>query len=298
MIETTVRQLLHEAVEDHEPPFTRDLVAGAVRGARRSRRRHIAAGISVAVAAGPALAFGMPALAGALSPAAQSHQQGAAPAAAGSNSAHPGVTVSPAGSPGVLFIRPTQPPQRAEAHPVPITSQSLGQLLIDDLPADSTFGEVEASTDANPGATLRSADAWFNNVSTPAGSGTVQVSLLAAGQQAFDFGCPAATAAGVSCQVYHLPGGAEVAEEYSGGPNGKTPAQVSVSVFRPNVAQVNVTESNSAMVPPNPVSKGEPLTLSQLLRLALDPRWRFTIGQSFVQHASNLPVAPLNTSGS
>jgi hypothetical protein len=38
--------------------------------------------------------------------------------------------------------------------------------------------------------------------------------------------------------------------------------------------------------------------LAQLLKVALDPRWQFTIGQSFVQQASGLNVAPLNTAGS
>ena len=41
-----------------------------------------------------------------------------------------------------------------------------------------------------------------------------------------------------------------------------------------------------------------PLTLAQLLKVALDPRWQFTISQSFVQQASGLKVAPLNTAGS
>jgi hypothetical protein len=76
-----------------------------------------------------------------------------------------------------------------------------------------------------------------------------------------------------------------VAEEYMGG-------GLYVSVFRPNVAEVTVDETNEAAAAGSVPTKGMPLTLAQLLKVALDPRWQFTISQSFVQQASGLKVAP------
>ena len=70
-----------------------------------------------------------------------------------------------------------------------------------------------------------------------------------------------------------------------------------VMVFVPGEAYVTIDESNRSMLAGSPVTKGFPLTMKQMLKIALDPRWGFTISQAFVQSASSLHVAPLNTSG-
>ena len=70
-----------------------------------------------------------------------------------------------------------------------------------------------------------------------------------------------------------------------------------VTVFRPGVAYVGLSVDDQAMAAGSPTTKGFPLTMKQMLKIALDPRWGFTISQAFVQSASSLHVAPLNTSG-
>ena len=72
MNETAVRDLLQQAMDGDEPPIGPQIVSGAVRAASRTRRRQLAAGIGVTAAIVPALAFGVPAAAGALAPAAPS----------------------------------------------------------------------------------------------------------------------------------------------------------------------------------------------------------------------------------
>jgi hypothetical protein len=337
MSETAVRDLLEQAMAGDEPPIGPDLLGGAVRAAGRARRRQAVAGIGVAAAMVPVLAFGVPALAGVLSPAAPGHQGGSAttssattgpagigapgigPAAARSaiagrsnlssraakpflrkgKAARSGSTPgSGSGSGGHPFVRPKIPLASPDPNPEPITDQSLGQLLIDDLPAGAQRSQIMAST--NTGAQTRVAEAEFNDVSTAAGAGTVQASMMVAGSSAVDFGCPAAGATGVGCESYSFRNGVRVAEEYTTGqaPDGGGWESLMVSVFRPGVAEFDIMEANSAMAAGSAVTKGMPLTLGQILTATLDPRWQFTIGQSFVQQASGLKVAPLNTAGS
>ncbi len=59
-----------------------------------------------------------------------------------------------------------------------------------------------------------------------------------------------------------------------------------------NTASGQVELSQDVDPPGQPPAKGMPLTLAQLLKVALDPRWQFTISQSFVQQASGLKVVP------
>jgi hypothetical protein len=272
----------------------------------------------------PALAFGVPAVAGVLSPAAPGLQAGSGtpglagfgPGAASSaqaGRAHPnsraGKHIRPrkasrsAGTPASgagarPFVRPTVPPASPDPNPVAITKQSLGQLLIDDLPAGAHLSQVMAST--NTGTQIRVAEAEFNDVSTSAGAGTVQARMMVAGPSAVDFGCPGAGATGISCRTYSFRHGVKVAEQYSSGaaPDGAGWEALMVSVFRPGVAEFDISEANSAMAAGSPVTEGMPLTLRQMLTATLDSRWQFTISQSFVQQASGLKVAPLNTAGS
>ncbi len=362
MNETAVRELMIRAMDGPEPPAGPQVIDGAVRGAKRIRRRQQVAGMGVATATVTGLALGVPAVIGALSPAAAGHSAGptvpgakvgktvkvpsvlteSAPRAekslrsAGlrflvqSRPAQHGVSwlvteqlpvagsVVPAGSEVTLlvprpddtavFARPKLPVSSPDSDPVPITNQSVGQLLLDDLPAGARPSQIEASADANAGSagvTYRTADAWLNDVATPSGSGNVQADMMQAGPKAVDFGClRPGPGSDVPCRIYRLAGGSEVSEQYifgvvRAGPHaGQHFEQLDVSVFRPDVAEMSVLEGDSAMTAGSPVTKGVPLTLAQMLKIALDSRWQFTISSSFVQRASGLHVAPLDTAGS
>jgi hypothetical protein len=291
MSETSVRELLHDAMAGDEPPIRQHLLGSAVRAARRTRRLRFVAAVSATAVAVPALAFGVPALAGAPGQAASGqHSAGIRPSSGqGGN--------KPAGHPGHMpkkqtasprhpqFLRPKLPAAYVDANPVPITDQSLGQLLIDDMPAGARLSQIEATVNPLPNSapvTYRTVYAGFNIVTTPVGAGLVQASMMVAGASPFDFGCQGEDPA--ICRNYRLPGGVQVEELYMGG--------LMVAVFRPNLGEVSVNEANSAAAAGSPATKGMPLTLAQLLKVALDPRWQFTISQSFVQQASGLKVAP------
>ncbi len=92
---------------------------------------------------------------------------------------------------------------------------------------------------------------------------------------------------------YSLPGQVRVSEQIvlSGG----GAFELAVIVSRPGVAAVAIIETNQASPPLGVVAKDPPLTLMQLVRGALDPRWRFTISKSFMRQASGLKVVPLTT---
>ena len=295
MNETMLRDLLQQTMAGEEPPIGRPIVGGAVRGASAARRRRLAAAITAAAAIVPALAFGVPVVAGALAPAKPVRHIHLAPLAGGA----PAKKKVPANAArhaaaAFTFVRPSTPGNRPDANPVPITSQSLGQLLIDDLPAGAHMSQIEAGINpagSHPGqapTAFETAHAWFNDIITPIGSGLVQADMMAAGPTPFDFGCAGMRKS--QCREYSLPGGIKVDEEYM--------RLLFVSVFRPNVAELTISEANSAMAAGSPDTKGMPLTMDQMLKIALDSRWQFAISQAFVQAASGLHVAALDTSGS
>ena len=293
MSETNLRDLLHDAMAGDEPPIRQELLGSAVRAARRTRRLRFVAAVSATAVAVPALAFGVPALAGALGhPAIGRHGAGIGPNAGQSGRVHERVRHSArprhaAARPSNLqFLRPKlSATTYVDPNPVQITNQSLGQLLIDDMPKGARLSQIEASINANPNGapvTYRTVYAAFNIVTTRIGAGLVQATMMEAGASPFDSGCAGEDPA--ICRDYRLPGGVQVEELYMGG--------LMVSVFRPNVAEVSVNEANYAMAAGSPATKAMPLTLAQLLKVALDPRWQFTISQSFVQQASGLKVVP------
>jgi len=292
MIEKVVRDLLLQTMAGDEPPIGRPIVGGAVRRARTVRRRRLAAGITAAAAIVSALSFGVPAAVGALAPAAPVKHHDF-PALGGGTAVKPHANKAhmQAVHRGTVasFVRPRLPATWPDANPVPITNQSLGQLLIDDLPYGAQISQIEANDNFVGGApqAYRSAYVWSNRVTTPSGSGKVEVSMITAGPKPFDFGC--AGMGSVPCRQYSLPDGIEVVEMFEGMP--------SASVFRPGVAEISVSESNAAKITFSPTTKDNPLTMRQMLKIALDSRWQFTFSQAFVQAASGLYVAPLNTSG-
>jgi hypothetical protein len=302
MNETSVKDLLRQAMAGDEPPVSPQIVGGAVRAARSARRRQVAGAIVAVAAIAPGLAFGVPAIAHALAPPAAGQHGYVLTPAAESGSSHAKKydrvrTVPNSARLQFAFERPKLPTAAAEVNPVPITSQSVGQLLLDDLPTAAQPSQIEANANANPSAATQVAMAWLEDVKSALGSGEVQATVMGVGSTPFDFGCGSGKPDG-SCRAYDLPGGVKVAESYSTNDASGRWVMLMVSVFRPNVAEFTVSETNSAMAAGSPVSKAMPLTLSQMLRIALDSRWQLTISQSFVQQASGLQVAPLDTAGS
>ena len=287
MNETTVRDLLHQAMAGAEPPPGPHIIGGAVRAARRTRRRHWAAGICAAAAILPGLALGVPAAVGALSPAAPGGHVRIVPAAGGAHRAHAARrAIARARTPSadaMVFQRPAGLVSTPEVNPVPITSQSVGQLLIDDLPAGTRTSQIQADSNFNGTGV---AYAYFNEITTRIGAGLLQATMMRAGSTPRDFGC---AGLGKICRAYRLPGGVVVEESYEAG--------LDISIFRPNVAEFSISEDNVAEAAGSRPSKGMPLTIGQLLKIVLDGRWQFTISQSFVQQASPLHIVPINTSG-
>jgi hypothetical protein len=295
MQEATFKDLLEQAMAGQEPPIGRGLLGGAVRAARVARRRRLAARVVAVAAAVPALAFGVPAVVGALAQVTHHHGPSlAGEVPAKKKTSGQATHQATARETGPMFVKPTLPATSPEPNPVPITNQSLGQLLIDDLPAGAHTSQIEAGINpagSQPGqapTASETAHAWLNDVTTPIGSGLVQADMTAVGQTPSDFGCAGLDRS--SCREYNLPGGILVDEHYMG--------LLFVDVFRPGVAELTISEADSAMAAGSPTSKGMPLTVSQVLKIALDSRWRWTISQSFVQHASHLRVAALDTAGS
>jgi hypothetical protein len=188
MNETSIRDLLQQAMTDDEPPLGPHIVSGAVRAARKVRRLRLAAGIGAAAAIVPALAFGVPAVAGALAPTAPA-QQHAALAPGPSGPAHASTAPAPKQPHSRSIVppnayslfRPVLPAVPPVADPVPITDQSVGQLLIDDMPAGARLSQIMARADANagdPSAVGQLAEGQFNDVTTAFGSGLVTADLL------------------------------------------------------------------------------------------------------------------------
>src|SRR5580700_3687182 len=147
MNETTVRDLFQQAMADAEPPPGPQILGNAVRAASRTRRRQRAASLGAAAVVVPGLAVGVAAAMGALSPAASAGHPGSGTVPGAAASPHsPENAVRPARHRAVrprfslVFERPRGLVEQPEVNPVPITNQSLGQLLIDDLPAGARHG--------------------------------------------------------------------------------------------------------------------------------------------------------------
>jgi RNA polymerase sigma-70 factor (sigma-E family) len=275
-----------------------DVMRCSAGAARKTRRRQLTAGIAVAAAIIPALVFGVPAITGALAPAgpAPAHSGHASKPRHATATPHPGAPAFiPPLSRSYYPVQPVLPAEQSEVDPVSITSQSIGQLLIDDLPAGAQPDQLMANADANagdPSAVGQNAEAIFLNVITKSGSGSVDADLLHYTTGFFGQVCSTTPTPGETCVIYHLADGIEVAEDVSYGVTGDE--QLNVTVFRPGVANIEISEMNSEMGGQNSASM--PLTMAQMVKAALDPRWAFTISQSFVQHASGLRVAPLPSS--
>src|SRR5258707_10002857 len=141
MNETTVRDLLHQAMAGAEPPPGPHISGGGVRAARWPRRRHWAAGICAAAAILPGLALGVPAAVGALSPAAPGGHVRIVPAAGGAHRAHParkaiarGRRARTPSADAIVVQRPAGLVSTPGSKPGARTSPSVWQLLLHQAP--------------------------------------------------------------------------------------------------------------------------------------------------------------------
>jgi hypothetical protein len=291
MNETTVRDLFQQAMADAEPPPGPQILGNAVRSASRTRRRQRAASLGAAAVVVPGLAVGVAAAMGALSPAASAGHPGSGTVPGAAASPHsPENAVRPARHRAVrprfslVFERPRGLVEQPEVNPVPITNQSLGQLLIDDLPAGARHGQIQGTVNPLPNAAPVTDRTVYAQtvVTTSTGTGHVEATISVAGAQSSDFGCNGYP----DCRDYSLPGGVIVEESY------QLPAgagiMLDVTVFRPSIAEFDIGEANSGTA-----QNGMPLTMAQMLKVALDGRWQFAISQQFVAQASGLKVAPM-----
>jgi hypothetical protein len=275
MTEKAIRDLIWQAMSADEPPIRADIIGGAVRGARTVRRRRMAAGVAVTAAVFPALAFGTPAVVTALGPAAGRHTVSPPPTTSDRSGRH--LSSRPADR--YPFVRPKVPASSPEIHPVPVTDQSLGQLLVDELPAGARYSQITAIAQSPAGRGRQAGASLMSRTAT--GSGSIGVQLTDARDAgSASFQC---ASSGVPCITYTLAGGVKVNELVSQAPNGES---IYVTVLRPGVALVAFTEGTGKTGP----GTRPPLTLNQLVAAALDPRWRFTVSRSFAEHARHLHV--------
>jgi hypothetical protein len=254
MTETAVRDLMRRAMSGYEPPMG-PLLGKALLAARRAKRQRMAASVAAAALIGACVVAGWSAVGG-LGHAPQRHDMLAAQY----------VFITPA-LPDVTYTR---------IHP--ITSEYFGQLLLAELPAGALHSQVQASAiSAVRGTAGRTASASLSEVTTTIGSGAVRAEMMAVGATDAEFGCPSARPS--DCHAYSLRGGVEVVEEYASATLAVSHLRVlsfQVQVFRPRVAVVSLSESNST-ASGTAVSLAMPLTAAQLLAAAVDPRWQFYI---------------------
>jgi hypothetical protein len=273
MNETAVRELLVRAMAGEEPPIDPLIIGGAVGAARTTRRRQLVISIGMAAVVVPALAIGGPAFVGALGSAGSVHH---APVLAPSlrHAAHshlsrtpgkhhavtrragPGQTVAAAA--GIHFFRPTLPPNIPETDPVPVTKQSIGQLLIDDMPAGARLSQIEVAMDAGNSRFIAH-NAGFDAVTTSAGAGELQVYLVS--QKGLALGCSRPeNGSDITCMPYRLPGGVRVSEQIVTSGDGSF--ELVVNVSRPGVAAVALVETNQVNSGGGAITKNPPLTLA------------------------------------
>lgn len=286
-MEAACRQAIYNGMAGDEPLIRPGIIGGALRDARRIRRRRRLAGAGALAAFVPALVFGMTALHHAPAYRGQSYAIGAE-----RGQARPMVTPSRTLLPAHQspFVRPDWSAAPDLDDPVPITAQSLGELLIDVLPAGAGHSQVMASVNA-AGSESGLSLANFDEVTTSQGTGAVTVQLIRASEPGPEFEC-GAEPTGESCATYRV-GGVEVNETVidSWAAEG---TMLAVTVFRPGTGLISIEENSTSVSGTAAGDALPPLTLSQLVRAALDPRWGFTVDRDFLTKASALQVGAAN----
>ena len=305
-----VRAAIQQAMASDEPPIRPGIVGGALVGARRIRRWRRLAAVSALAAIVPAVAIGMAAVHRAAGQAvlhgtfgytrSLAQHTGSRPQL--SDNAAPVLQAVPQATPASLarlqkttvgdavvysFVRPVLPASRSSANPVPITDQSFAQLLLDQLPGGAVHTPVMASVDAAASQDQLSL-ANFDQVTTARGEGSVSVQLIRARTPGAAFGC-GALSAGESCRTYTLGSGVAVNETAVTASWESDGTLLAVTVFRPGTGLISI-EENTTSITGAAANTLPPLTLRQLVRAALDPRWGYTIGKAFAAGASSLAV--------
>ena len=320
-----VRAAIQLAMEQDEPLIRPGVIGGALTEARRIRRwRRMAAACAVAALlpaaavglaaahppAGPAglaaAARGVRSDVGVVVPRGAALQSNSGPATvpaapvAHQVSADPDThqlsVTSPSyaakvvlvGPVGYAFVRPVLAASRLAANPVPITAQSFGQLLIDDLPAHALHTQVMATV-TSAGGQDRLSLASFDQVTTAAGEGSLSLQLISASTAGIAVGC-GALSAGETCRTYRLGAGVVVNETAVDASWESDTKILAVTVFRPGTGLISMEENTFSNVA---AASAEPaLTLRQLVTAAMDPRWGYTISKAFARQASGLYVQP------
>lgn len=310
-----VRAALRQAMAGAEPPIRPGIIGSALTEARRIRRWRRLAGASALTALIPAAALGLasahrvtgPRIAapvaargyvGAVAPGNALRSNSARATVSASPSAHPlsvssrsevrkVVLVSPA---GYRFVRPVLAAARPTANLVPITAQSFGQLLIDDLPAHAIHTQVMATVPSAGGQRGLSL-ATFDQVATAVGAGTLSLQLVRASTAGIAIGC-GELSAGENCRTYKLGSGVVVNETAVDAAWESDATIMEVTVFRPGTGLISIEENTLNSVGVLAAGVQPPLTLRQLVTAAMDPRWGYTISKAFARRASGLYVQP------
>ena len=103
--------------------------------------------------------------------------------------------------------------------------------------------------------------------------------LIRASTPGAAFGC-GALSAGESCRTYQLGSGVAVNETAVTASWESDGTLLAVTVFRPGTGLISI-EENTTSITGAAANTLPPLTLRQLVRAALDPRWGYTIGKAF-----------------
>jgi hypothetical protein len=321
-----VRAALQQAMTGDEPPIRPGIIGGALVEARRIRRWRRLAGASAVAALVPAIAVGLASAhrpAGPAGPAAFGRAERTdvgvvvpGGAALRSNPGPATISVAPAkhrlyGAPATHqvsissppaagkvilvrpvsfgFVRPVLPAAKPAVNPVPITAQSFGQLLVDDLPAHAIHTQIMATV-TSAGGQDRLSLANFDDVTTAYGAGSLSLQLVSASTAGMAVGC-GELSAGETCRTYQLGSGVVVNETAVDASWESDTTVLAVTVFRPGTGLISI-EENTLSATEEAAGAQPPLTLGQLVAAAMDPRWGYTIGKAFAQRASGLYVQP------
>jgi hypothetical protein len=189
---------------------------------------------------------------------------------------------------GYTFVRPVLPATKPAANPVPITAQSFGQLLIDELPAHAIHTEVMATV-TSAGSEDRLSLANFDEVTTRYGTGSLSLQLISASTAGMAVGC-GELSAGETCRAYQLGSGVVVNETAVAASWESDTTVLAVTVFRPGTGLISIEENTLNATGATAAGVLPPLTLRQLVAAAMDPRWGYTISLAFAQRARGLAV--------
>lgn len=317
-----VRAALQRAMAGDEPPIRPGMIGGALVEARRIRRWRRLGAASAVAALVPAVAVSLASAHRPAGPAAAARavrsDVGVVPggAALQSNPRPATISAAPAthrlsGAPAThqvslssrpaaakvilvspvryAFVRPVLAATKPIANPVPITAQTFGQLLIDELPAHAIHTQVRATV-TTAGRQDRLSLANFDDVTTANGVGSLSLQLVSATTAGMAVGC-GELSAGETCRTYQLASGVVVNETAVDASWESDTTVLAVTVFRPGTGLISI-EENTLNSTAFAAGTQPPLTLRQLVTAAIDPRWGFTIGKTFAQRAGGLYVQP------